>query len=91
MSHFGSKKTIITGIGAEEGERLKNRLLCMPDLLRNFTWQEIDGVRRTVKIVFTSAALDADEGKTIVFTRDFIYEAADPFDLDKIQDTLVVS
>lgn len=67
------------------------KLFCMPDLKRDFTWDEVDGVRVPVSIVFTSAQLDADTGQTNVLTRNFVYEVADPFDLDYIEDELVVT
>jgi len=91
MSSFTSKKSRVVGIGATEGEVLKNRLLCAPDRDIDFTKAEIDGVRRVTKMVFTSALLDADVQKNVVLTRDFIYQVADPYDLTSIEDTLVVT
>ena len=90
MSGLQTKKTNIVGIGVEDGERIKNRLLCMHDLKRALTWDEIDGVRRVTNIVFTSVALDADLNKTIDLERVFAYQTADPFDLVSIEDTLTV-
>lgn len=91
MSQFTSKKTQITGIGEEDAERILNRLLCAPDLEKNFTWTEIDGVYRVTEIVYTSAFIDADEEQTIVFTKTFVYEGADPFNLERIDRSLVVT
>jgi len=90
MSGLQTKKSTIVGIGVEDGERIKNRLLCMPDLKRPMTWDEIDGVRRVVEIKFTSALLDTDLGSTIDLTRVFTYQTSDPFDLILIEDTLTV-
>jgi len=85
MSAVGS-----SGLQGSEIEILTKKLMCSPDLNRDFTWSEIDGVRRVVKIEFTSALLDAEYGSAVKLTRDFNYEVADPFDLDEVVDTLTV-
>lgn len=90
MSNLQNKAAIIQGEGGSTDEELKSRLLGMPDLLRDFTWAEIDGVRRVTTIVFTSAILDAELGQIVSLVRVFTYLGVDPFDLDTIQDTLVV-
>ncbi len=77
--------------GSVTGKTLKERLLCSPDLCRDFTWAEIDCVRRIISIVFTSDSLDTETGDTNILTRTFTYEGSDPFDLDEICDDLVVS
>ena len=91
MSGLQTKKAAIESIGATEAEELYGRLMCSPDLVKDLTWAEIDGVRRITQIIFTSAALDADESMTIVATRTFTYQGADPFDLTKITNVLAVS
>jgi len=91
MSTFTTKKSRVSGIGATEGEVLKNRLLCAPDRDIDLTHTEIDGVRRVTKMVFTSALLDIDTSSTVVLTRDFIFQVVDPYDLTSIEDTLVVT
>lgn len=83
--------TIFVGCGGEDDEDAKDSILCANDKESDFTWQEIDGVRRVVRIDFSSAALDAELGQTIVFRRDFVYDVADPFDLDKIVDSLIIT
>lgn len=91
MSGLQTKKAAIESVGSTEAEELKNKLMCASDRQADFTWQEIDGVRRVIEIVFTSAALDAEEGMTIVLTRTFVYEGTQPFDLDKITNVLTVT
>lgn len=86
MSGVGSQ-----GASGNEQEVIKQSLMCSPDLKKDFTWDEVDGVRVPVQIVFSSALLDAETGNTITLTRSFIYEASDPFDLDEITDVLVVT
>lgn len=80
----------IRSIGRTPEEKLKGDLLCAPDLDRDMTWAEIDGVRRVTQIVFTSASLDAATGDTITLTRTFTYQGADPFDLIEVKDVLTV-
>lgn len=77
--------------GYSENTRIKNRLLSSPDLAKDMTWNEIDGVRRIVEIVFTSASLDSNMGATISLTRTFTYQGADPYDLVNVEDDLVVA
>jgi hypothetical protein len=81
----------VTEAGFSEEDRIKAALLCAPDLVRDMTWQEIDGVRRLVQIVFTSDAVNVEFEAIISLTRDFTYQLVDPFDLVKIEDTLVVT
>jgi hypothetical protein len=81
--------TIFIPCGGDEA-KVKCQLLCMSDLDRLFTWQEINGVRRVVKIVFSSVAFNTQLGQTVTLERDFTYETADPFDMTRITDTLVV-
>ena len=71
--------------------RTKNRLMCSPDLLRNFTWEEIDCTWRVTQIVFTSPSLNTNMGQSISLTRTFTYEIADPFNLEDIEDVLTVA
>lgn len=77
--------------GATPEQDIKCRLLSAPDVLKDLTWAEIDGVRRITKIEWTSVALDAFYGQTIKLTRDFAYDGGDPYDLDTIQDDLDIS
>lgn len=79
----------VTG-GLSKEEDIKCKIIGAPDVLKDLTWAEIDGVRRVIKIVFTSASVDAILGATHTLNRDFTYLIADPFDLDKIQDNLVI-
>ena len=83
----------MSGLGAigprlSESETLLDKLMCAPDLKRDLTWNEIDGVRRIIEIIFTSLILNAETGKTISLTRTFTYQAADPFDLVTIIDSI---
>lgn len=80
----------IRSIGRTPEEKLKGDLLCAPDLDRDMTWAEIDGVRKVTQIVFTSASLDVATGDTITLTRVFTYQGMDPFDLIEVKDTLTV-
>jgi hypothetical protein len=77
--------------GYSENTRIKNRLLSSPDLRKDMTWNEIDGVRRIVEIVFTAPSLDSNMSKTISLTRTFTYQVADPYDLTDVDDVLAVS
>lgn len=81
----------VTVAATTEEEELLQRLMCSPDKRRDYTFQEIDGVQRVTQIVFTSAFLDADTGQTISLTRVFTYKGSDPFTLERIQDTLLVT
>lgn len=77
--------------GLTEEDRLKCAIMGAADVVKDYTWAEIDGVRRVTQIVWTSASVDALFGATHEVTRDFTYDNADPFDLDKTEDTLTVS
>lgn len=85
MSGVGS-----SGITLNESEVLIKKLFCSPDLFRALTWQEIDGVRRIIKIEYTSVMLNVETGSTIKLTRNFTYQSEDPFDLITIIDSLEV-
>lgn len=77
--------------GYSENTRVKNRLLSSPDLNKDMTWAEIDGVRRVTQIIFKSASLDANTSSTTTLTRTFTYQGADPYDLTDVDDALVVA
>ena len=89
MSTFTTQKGIT--ISVEQAEALKCKLLSAPDLVRDFTWTEIDGVRRVTQIIFTSGVVNIAESATVDLTRVFTYDGVDPFDLDKIEDALTVA
>lgn len=80
----------VVGAGATENESILLRLLCMPDLDKDYLWVDVDGVRRVSTITYTSAALDAELGQTITFVKTFTYQGVDPFDLLSITRTLTV-
>lgn len=102
-SRGGFPKRAITNAGqvrvvVEEGggggsiDAVKSELLCADDLSKEFTWQEIDGVRRVVEIVFSSALYDAAHTpNTTTLVRTFTYGNADPFDLLSVVDEVVIT
>jgi len=77
------------GGGDGQTSTLKEDIECSDDVLKKFTWSEIDGVQRIVMIEFTSESVNADSGLTLKLVRTFSYLAVDPFTLDEVQDTLV--
>lgn len=79
----------ITSSGNTQEDRIKNSIVCAPDVVKALTWSEINGVRRIIKIEFTSAETDALFNGTYRLDRVFTYQTAYPFDLINIQDTLV--
>jgi hypothetical protein len=76
--------------GYSENTRIKNRLLSSPDVNKDMTWAEIDGVRRITEIIFKSASLDVNTSSTTTLTRTFTYQVADPYDLTDVDDVLAV-
>jgi len=76
--------------GTTTNDRIKNDILCAPDVIRDLTWAEIDGVRRVIQIDFTSNQSNVLYNGIYTVTRVFTYDTIAPFDLDKIIDTLVV-
>jgi len=80
----------ISDCGYSENTRTKNRLLGSPDLSKDMTWAEIDGVRRITEIIFTSSSLDSNTSSTVTLTRTFTYQVADPYDLTDVDDVLAV-
>lgn len=81
----------VTEAGFSLEDRVKSAILCAPDVVRVFTHAEIDGVRRVIKIEYTSASVDVEFEATYKLIRDFTYQTVDPFDLVSIIDTLEVT
>lgn len=79
-------KPVTSGLTPEE--TLKCQIMSAHDARRDLTWAEIDGVRRIKKIIWTSVSVNQVLNQTISVTRDFLYLAVDPFDLNITTDTL---
>lgn len=70
-------------------QRIKEAIMCSNDVELDFTWSEIDGVRRVVEIIYSSTSVANLLGKAEASVqRVFTYQASDPFDLVKRTDTL---
>lgn len=80
----------VTGSFTDE-EKIVSAIKCADDVLTDYTWAEIDGVRRVIKTEWSSANVTAELGVTSAeVVKDYVYQALDPFDLDYSQQELVV-
>ena len=67
----------------------KEAIMCATDVHVDYTWQEINGVRRIVQIKWSSASVATELTLTEASVqRDYTYEVADPYDLIDRDDTL---
>jgi hypothetical protein len=72
-------------------QRLKEAIMCSDDAELDFTWDEIDGVRRIVQIIYSSDSVATLLGQSEAkVQRDFTYQGSDPFDLIKRIDQLIL-
>jgi hypothetical protein len=63
--------------------------MCAEDVHVDYTWQEINGVRRIVQIKWSSASVATELSLAEASVqRDYTYEVADPYDLIDRDDTL---
>lgn len=69
---------------------LKQLIMCAEDVIKNYTWQEIDGIYRITELLAESVFISNIEGQTTRLKRTFEYDAADPFNLKKITDEIIV-
>lgn len=96
MSKFSTKKVQVEDdpsldpTDPADADDIAEAILSAADLDRDFTWVDVDGIRRVSIIVFSSAQVDAELGQTATLTRNFTYMNVDPFDLTEVKDTLAV-
>jgi hypothetical protein len=69
----------------------KDAIMCADDVHVDYTWQEINGVRRITQIMWSSASVATDLGITSASVqRDYTYQGADPYDLIDRDDSIVL-
>jgi hypothetical protein len=70
----------------------KGAIMCAQDVHVDYTWSEINGVRRIVQIKWSSTQIATNLGLSEAsVTRDYIYQIADPYDLIDRDDTLTLT
>jgi hypothetical protein len=79
------------GAGGSLEDALAEKILCAPDVRKEFDWAEVNGVRKVTEIRYTSASVDAELGQTAVLTRAFTYDGGPDFDLAAIQTAVAVT
>ena len=70
-------------------ESKKCELFSKIDLYKEFTWQEIDGVRRIIQIDFTSELFNNFYRGYYTLRRRFTYQTIDPYDLININEVWI--
>jgi hypothetical protein len=80
------------GAGSEplNNDYLKCEICCAYDMQKLFTWTFVNGVRKVSKIAMSSAFVNTKHSINGIVDRDFVYQAAYPFDLVSIIDTLIL-
>ena len=68
----------------------KDLICCADDIVREYTWSEINGVRRITEILFSSEKANTELGFDIQIQRTFTYQASSPYDLTRITDVVVL-
>ena len=67
----------------------KEAIMCADDVHVDYTWAEINGVRRITQILWSSVDIAVELSVTSASVqRDYTYEVSDPYDLIDRQDTL---
>lgn len=69
----------------------KSAIMCANDVHVDYTWAEINGVRRITQILWSSALIATELNLTMAAVqRDYTYNGSDPYDLIDRNDSLVL-
>ncbi len=69
----------------------KESIMCANDVVADYVWQEIDGVRRITKITWSSVSVATELAlSSASVERNYTYQNIDPFDLINRVDTLLL-